>query len=179
MPNFRDLTPEQRAENVRKAQETRERKRAERDAKKAAREARPTRRGLSKVQVKNGVTLIVVGLDAAFAYGAPKLWVTPEDRLNEQEVELLAEAFSTEAVKSARAMRLLAMLTDFSGRLGIAGALMIVALPRLIRRGLIPEPWVPVIRKLIGAATAKETEEAAPEPEIPPREEPAPDRQAA
>src|SRR5437016_3470396 len=132
--------PEVRA----RAAEARARKKAEKDARKAQREAKPSRKiGISKSQVKDGIGLIIVGVDAALAYGAPQLWVTPEDRLNEQEVELLTEAFSTEAMKSQRALRFLTSLTAFSGRLGIAGALMIVALPRLMRRGMIPEAWVP------------------------------------
>ncbi len=176
---MRDWTPEQRAEAVRKAQETRERKRAEKDARKAGREAKPRRTpSISRKQVEHGIAALITGLDAAAAYLDPKNWVTPDDRLNEQEVAILTEAFSTEAMKSPRALRFFAALTDLTGRLGILGALMIVALPRLVRRGLIPRQWVPVLRDLIGAASAKEAEPPA-EPEIPAREEPSPDREAA
>jgi hypothetical protein len=186
MPNMKDWTPEQRAEAVRKSKETRDRKRAEKDARKAGREAAPRRPSpVSKAQVKHALSAVIVGIDGALAYFAPQSWVTPEDRLNEREVEILTEAFSTEAMKSARALRFLAALSNLTGQLGVVGALLLVALPRLTRRGLIPRQWVPVLRDLLGAATAKDVQapeafekafdNAAPEPP----EEPGPDRAAA
>ncbi len=179
MPGFDRWTPEQRAAAQAKAKETRDRKRAAKDAGKAQREAKPRRTpSISKRQVEHGIAALVTGIDAGLAYLIPQNWVTPDDRLNEQEVAILTEAFSTEAMKSPRALRFFAALTDLTGRLGILGALMIVALPRLTRRGLIPRQWVPILRDLIGAASAKEAE-APPEPEIPVREEPSPDREAA
>jgi hypothetical protein len=183
VPGFDRWTPEQRAAAQAKAKETRDRKRAEKDARKAGREAAPRRPSpVSKAQVKHALSAVIVGIDGALAYFAPQSWVTPEDRLNEREVEILTEAFSTEAMKSARALRFLAALSNLTGQLGVLGALMIVALPRLTRRGLIPRQWVPILRDLLGAATSQNVE-APPAPEEEPPaplvEEPGPDRAAA
>ncbi len=188
MPNFRDLTPEQRAENVRKSKETRERNRAARDSRKAGREAAPKRQasfwppGLTKAKVTRVMHATVVGLDAGLAILTPDLWLTPADRLNEDEANLLAVALSEEAARHPAALRVLNEITKYGQRAGIIGALLIIAIPRLQRRGLIPGFLVTILTDVAGAATAQDIEPHADtpaEPEIAPREEPGPDRAAA
>ncbi|MBI3936933.1 MAG: hypothetical protein HY323_08145 [Betaproteobacteria bacterium] len=176
--------PEVRA----RAAEARKLKAEERRQRKARPDRAPSGRRLpiSKVQVQHGVSAVIIGIDAGLAYLAPDLWVTdpiPEnsDRLTEREIAMLTEAFSDEAMKHPRVLRFLAQLTSITDRMGIAGALMLVALPRLARRGMLPRAFVPVLRDLLGAATAAEfnVPPAAPAPQPPQQEEPGPNREAA
>lgn len=175
--------PEVRA----RAAEARKLKAEERRQKKAKPDGKPTGRRLpiSKVQVQHGVSAVIIGVDAGLAYLAPDLWVTDEvdyrnsDRLTQREIEMLTEAFSDEAMKHPRVLRFLANLTSVTDRLGIAGVLMMVALPRLARRGMLPKFAVPILRDLLGAATEAEIPPTPPEPEVQNPGEAGPDREAA
>lgn len=176
--------PEVRA----RAAESRRLKAEERRQKKAKPDGKPSRARIpiSKAQVQHGVSAVVIGIDAGLAYLVPDLWVTssiPEqsDRLTEREIQMLTEAFSDEAMKHPRVLRFLANLTSLTDRLGIAGVCLMIALPRLARRGMIPRQFIPVLRDLLGTATEAQIPN---EPEIPQTEpqnpgEAEPNREAA
>lgn len=182
---FASWTPEQRAEAQRKSAETRARKAEERRQKKAGRADRsPRRLPISIVQVRHGVHAVIVGIDAGLNYLAPDLWVSgyPDlgDRLTDKEIELLTEAFSDEAMKHPRVLRFLAQLTSVTDRMGIAGVLLMIALPRLARRGMMPTWATPILRDILGTMTEAEVPPTQPEPPPPPQnEEAGPDREAA
>jgi hypothetical protein len=170
----------------RKAQEARKLKNEERRQRKGTADKAPSRSRvpISKLQVQHGVRAVVVGVDAGLAYLVPELWVTdpnPEqsDRLTEREVEMLTVAFSDEAMKHPGVLRFLANLTAYTDRLGIAGVLLLIALPRLARRGMLPAFLTPMLRDLIGTASGAEVPEAPPVPEPQNPQEAGPDREAA
>ena len=168
---------EKMAEGRRRSQERK------RQQKEGAASAQPKRAGLVKRADVNRAMLACVAMaDVGLAYAAPQLWVTPEDRLTEKEMALLAAALSDEVVKHPLAMRLLERIYDAGQKAGIIGAVIIIALPRLHRRGLIPNFLIPVIQATVDEETlrraAQEVAQAANEPEIP-RAEETPQREAA
>lgn len=120
---------------------------------------------LSKAKILRITTATIVGLDAganavsnmlqlrAWENGNPPLG----DRLTAQEIALLANASAEEAARHPQVLRVIDRVVRLAGRAGLAGALVIVAIPRLERRNLVPPGVSGFLGNLVDSAQATTT----------------------
>jgi ribosomal protein S14 len=103
----------------------------------------PPFRGPSKISaaqarnVKTGLVLAIAGADAIAARAVPQHW-TAEDRLQSDETTQLVKAIYAELESWPKALAWLAAAAEQGVHVQLAYAIAMVALPRLMRRGLVP-----------------------------------------
>jgi hypothetical protein len=143
---------------------------------------------LSKAKIQRVMLATVVGIDGGLSiannYTRGHFWEQGEpplgDRLTVEEIALLANASAEEAARHPRLLRVIDRIVRLGGQAGFAGALVIVAIPRLTRRHILPAGLQMFIENLLTAASAQTTDEQGNVVNMPGQEsEQAPDRNAA
>jgi hypothetical protein len=87
--------------------------------------------------VKSMLVVAIAGADALAARVAPLYW-TAEDRLQQDETALLVKAIYAELEAWPKALMWIASAAEHGVHVQLAYALVMVALPRLMRRNLVP-----------------------------------------
>jgi len=128
----------------------------------------PVRGGTAKLSpqkqrnVKSLLVLTIAGGDAAAARLAPKYW-TAEDRLQQDETAALTKAIYAELEAQPKVIEWLARIAEQGVHGQLAYTVAMVALPRLVRRGLVPAD-VAMALYFAGASAAASGAPAGPAP---------------
>ena len=87
-------------------------------------------------QIKSEFAVLVWGADQAAATFRPQQWITPDDRLNEQEIGALVNATYNELeARAPGLLRILARAQESAPEAALIYTVAVIALPRLARHG--------------------------------------------
>lgn len=118
---------------------------------------------VTPAQVKGALTVAVVGLDTILSVGSNTLtqpgqgfW-EPQDRLEAQETAAIVGAVYRELETYPKAMALFQRAIVGGVHAQLAAVLLAVAVPRLARRGLLPEQMVLLSMSVMAAYAGEET----------------------
>lgn len=118
------------------------------------RERRPARAtsNVSKTQYKQSIALAISGSqNLFFAFIAPEL---AEDALQHDEIAMLADALTDEITASPRLVKFISDIRDKGGKHSkLIITLLLIALPRLARRGVIPGGVDDLVKAALAVAT--------------------------
>jgi hypothetical protein len=122
-------------------------------------------------QIKSEFALLLWAADSGAAAAVPKVWTTPEDRLQEPERTALVNATYNEIeARFPNLLKLLAKAQESATEAALIYTIAMIAAPRLARHGVIPNElasailFAPLIAQSVGsrepAAAAVDSESA-------------------
>lgn len=95
-------------------------------------------RGASKSVIESTVASTLVAANAVIAIAARAGMLRPDDTLTADEIVALTDGVTAEAMAHPRLNKMISTAASVSPHVKMAEALIMVALPRLMRRGIIP-----------------------------------------
>lgn len=98
----------------------------------------PRRRAPSKERIRETITMTLIQANAGIALLGQAGILRQDDRFSASELEALADALTDEALVSPKLASIITRAADASPHVKLASCIVMLALPRLVRRGMLP-----------------------------------------